>query len=379
MLLSAVSPVILVIFVAFALSAAIQLFYNYWFYLRVSVKKGQESGRGKRKKPVSVIICARNEAANLEKNLPLVMEQDYPDFEVIVVNDCSEDETEEVLKIMEKRYPALRISTIHKDSSLRHSKKMALFIGIKAAKNELLLLTDADCYPESDKWIRSMTAGFSEDINFVVGYGGYLASSSLLNRYIRYDTAFIAMQYLGMAKAGVPYMGVGRNLAYRRSAFFDNRGFGPHLSLQSGDDDLFVNALARGKNCYAVIKPESFTRSVPSATWEQFSKQKMRHMSTSGLYRSSTKMLLMIEPFSRMIFYVTAAILISGLTLLPATLAIFGATFFSRIVVTGLALKTFREKDLFLFSPLFDILSPLINTIFLIGSRANKRKNYEWK
>lgn len=368
-----------IILIIFAASSLIQLFYNLYFFSRVTYKKDRQSESIRMSEAVSVIICARNEALNLKSFLPSVLEQNYPNFEVIVVNDCSEDETEEVLKLMSLKYNNLKVTTIYKDSSLIHSKKMALFIGIKEAANDLLMLTDADCIPVSDKWISSITREFSAGKDFIFGYGGYLKGSGLLNRYIRYDTMTIAMQYLGMAKAGHPYMGVGRNLAYRKSLFFENRGFGSHMNLQSGDDDLFVNALATGKNSYAELNPDSFTISTPSLSWDSFKKQKLRHMSTSGYYRKATKFMITLEPVSRLLFYTMFAILISGMVMPAMVLPLFAITLITRILVLRSAQKALNERDLFLISPLFDIASIFINAIFLLESRINKRQNYEWK
>ena len=209
--------ILLVIFCIFASAAAIQLFYYLFFYLAVYLKKNGESGRTAQ--PVSIIICARNEAENLQNFLPSILEQDYPDFEVIVVNDCSDDNSYIILGEFLAKYPHLRISTVHKDPKFTHNKKFAQFIGIKAAKNEILLFTDADCRPESDKWLETMISHFDEKISFVLGYGGFNNEKGLLNKYIRYDSFTIALQYLGMAIRMIPYMGVGRNLAYRRSVF----------------------------------------------------------------------------------------------------------------------------------------------------------------
>ena len=176
----------------------------------------------------------------------------------------------------------LRISTVNKDPKFTHNKKFAQFIGIKAAKNEILLFTDADCQPESDKWLGAMTSHFHEKTDFVLGYGGYINKKGLLNKYIRYDCLSIAMQYLGMAIRGIPYMGVGRNLAYRRSLFFANNGYGAHNHLISGDDDLFVNSNATKTNTTVEFRQETHTRSVPSSGFERMdnSEKKTSHNCT---------------------------------------------------------------------------------------------------
>lgn len=361
----------------FAVAALIQLIYYFVFYLRPAINKS--TVHTKKTPAVSVIICARNEANNLKAFLPSILEQDYSDFEVIVINDCSEDDTEDILESFSKNYPKLKVTTIHKDLSMRHNKKMALFLGIKAASNELLLLTDADCQPESSNWIRSHISAFTERTDFVLGYGAYLKKKGLLNKYIRFDTMFIAMQYLGMAKAGIPYMGVGRNLAYKRSVFFNNKGFGPHLNLQSGDDDLFVNALARKQNTIINTSPDSFTRSVPSINWGEFVKQKTRHMSTATHYRSLSKILLLAEPVSRLFFYFLFAILLLITTLQIPILITAATVLLSKLVIFWLTQKTLNEKDLLLFSLLFDIASPLLNMYFMLSVLFNKHQYYEWK
>ena len=367
----------LILIVLFASSALIQLLYYLVFYLRAGMYRYNR--KSMKTEPVSVIICARNEAENLASFLPSVLEQDYHDFEVIVVNDCSDDETEDILKKFTREYDNLKVSTIHKESSLRHSKKMALFIGIKAARNDLLLLTDADCQPVSKDWIASHAASFTKKTDFVLGYGGYLKKKGLLNKYIRYDSMFITMQYTGMAMAGLPYMGVGRNLAYRKTVFLENKGFGPHLNLQSGDDDLFVNLLARKENTYVNLAPESFTRSIPSGTWKEYRQQKTRHISTASLYRGLTKLLLITEPVSRLFFY-TLLVVLMLVTNIYLPLAIMaGIVILTKIIILALAQKNLNEKDLLVFSPLFDIISPFLNVSFLLNVAFKRHQYYEWK
>lgn len=369
----------LILFSVFALTALIQLIYYLFFYSRVRINKPALSKKKSLKKGVSVIICAKNESENLKNFLPSVLEQEYPEFEVIVVNDCSDDDTEDILKIFERQYPHLRVTTIHKDASLAHSKKMALFLGIKAAKFEYLLMTDADCQPVSQDWISLMAANFSKEKGFVLGYGAYLREKGLLNKYIRFDTMFIAMQYMGMALAGLPYMGVGRNLAYKRSIFFENKGFGPYINLQSGDDDLFINKLANASNCSVEMSQDSFTRSIPADSFAALTKQKARHLSTSPHYTASSRSLLITEPLSRIIFYLSFLLLMISSQAWLIPLILFGIVLITKTIIFRIVQKALNEKDLLLFSLLFDIFSPFINSYFLVITRRNRNRSYEWK
>ena len=366
-----------VLFLVFVLSAAVQLFYYFWFYLApILYKPSETKGTGQ---PVSVIICARNEADNLKEFLPSILEQDYPDYEVIVVNDCSEDNSYEVLGEYLEKYPRLRVSNVNKDPQYTHNKKFAQFIGIKAAKNELLLFTDADCRPETTKWIEGMVSHFNEGTDIVLGYGGYLKKQGLLNKYIRYECMTIALQYLGMALRGIPYMGVGRNLAYRRSFFFNKKGFGSHTHVISGDDDLFVNSNSDNKNTCVEFSQAAHTRSLPAKNFSEWFLQKKRHMTTAPHYRERDKFLLVLEPAARAVFYIAFIVLTSFLFLWPFVLAIFGMRLIIQVIVLILAQKRLNEPGVAGFSLFFDIFSPVINGAVLLSNTIRRPGKNQWK
>ena len=365
------------VFLIFVSAVAIQLFYYLFFYLSLYLHK--PSVPGTKNKPVSIIICARNEAENLRNFLPKVLEQDYPDYEVIVVNDCSEDNSYDVLGKFMLQYPHLRISNVNKDPKFTHNKKFAQFIGIKAAKNDILLFTDADCQPGSDKWIEGMASHFDDKITFVLGYGGYLTEKGLLNKYIRYDSMTIAMQYLGMAIRGIPYTGVGRNLAYRRSAFFANKGFGAHNHIISGDDDLFVNANASGINTCVEFSNGTHTRSITYSGLKEWITQKKIHLTTAPYYKFRDKLLLITEPLTRIIFYSAFVVLLSCNFLLPLALAVFGLRLLTQIIVFALVQKKLKEPGLITYSLFFDIFSPVINSIIFLNATRNISKLNRWR
>ncbi len=366
-----------VLFLFFGLSAAIQIFFYVYFYLKTVLYKSPD--RLSDGTPVSVIVCARNEENNLREFLPSVLEQDYPSYEVIVVNDCSEDNSFNVLGEYLSKYPHLKVSTVNKDPKFTHNKKFAQFIGIKAATNDLLLFTDADCKPATSKWISVMASHLNEETDFVLGYGGYMAGKGLLNRYIRYDTMVIAVQYFGMAIRGIPYMGVGRNLGYKKDLFFKNKGFGSHSHLISGDDDLFVNKIATRGNTAVEFSPESHTRSVPAVTLEEWFKQKKRHMTTARYYRPGSKTLLLLEPASRLIMYASFFILLANLYLWPFLSAIFAARLTLQLIVLIRARKKLNEPGLVLYSLFFDIFSPLINGVIYVSNFRNRPGKNLWK
>jgi biofilm PGA synthesis N-glycosyltransferase PgaC len=361
----------------FIISFFAQIYYYLIIFSAAARKTITLNNNTKKYPPVSVIICARDEAENLEKFLPLVLEQDYPDFEVVVVNDCSEDDTEIILSAFEKKYAHLKVSTIKKDPVFSHGKKLALTVGIKAAKNELLLLTDADCYPNSRLWIKYMMRHFNENTDIVLGIGLYEKKPGLLNLLIRLETAFIAMQYISLARRGSPYMGIGRNLAYRKELFFKNKGFGPHNQLKSGDDDLFINKTAFKQNTATETSRDSFTYSIPEKTWKNWLNQKKRHLTTGKFYQPSTKRILGFEFLSRFFLSLSFILALFKYNFTEYLLAIYFLQLITKAVVYNKTFKRLNEKNLFLPSLIIEPLIPFLYGV-LHFSNILERKRNKW-
>jgi biofilm PGA synthesis N-glycosyltransferase PgaC len=309
---------------------------------------------------ISVIICAKNEEKNLECFLPKILEQDHPNFEVVVVNDSSSDQTEDVLIRLSARYKQLRYTSIPASDNHMRGKKLALTIGLKSAQFDQVVLTDADCYPASNQWLKRMAAHLSDEKRIVLGYGGYERHKGVLNSIIRYETVFTAIQYLSFAIKGKPYMGVGRNLAYHKSLFFENKGFARHYHLLSGDDDLFVNENATGLNTAVELSREAHTCSVPKSTYSDWIKQKKRHLSAGSFYRRSSRIRLGLEWISRIILYTTLIWLCISSPWLWLAAPLFGVLLVTRLVVFKLGMRCLDEKHLLLPSLLFDPVLPLI-------------------
>lgn len=293
----------LLVFILFAFFIAIQVFYYLFFFSRLAFYKKKNTELPTPKVPVSIIVCAFNEEANLMKNLPILLNQNYlkngkPFFEVVVVNDNSEDGTFYLLNQLQEQYMHLHVVNLTQEAKLITGKKFPLSMGIKSAHCEHLILTDADCIPASEHWLAHMAASFSSTKKIVLGYSPYTKYSGWLNKKIQFETAHTAIQYLSYALAGTPYMGVGRNLAYMRDLFNGNKGFSSHHHLISGDDDLFINQIANSDNTTICIDPKAFTYSEPKKTEEDWHYQKKRHLSTGKYYKGRHKLLLGLYAFS---------------------------------------------------------------------------------
>lgn len=332
--------------------------------------------------PISVIICSKDEVDNLRRFLPFVLDQDYPDFEVIVINDGSTDDTEQLLKELCEKYGNLRTTFVPVGARNLSTKKLGLTLGIKASKYDWLVFTDADCMPEDKYWLARLAHNFDRQTDFVLGYGPYFAKKGFLNHLITYDTLFIALQYMGMALKGKPYMGVGRNLAYRKETFFAHKGFAATLQLMSGDDDLMVNKAATASNTRVEIAPDSITWSEPNTTFRNWFFQKKRHLSVASHYSDISKFRLALEPLSRGCFYaliIAIAIVGNWLTLAAAGILVI-ARFITRVIIINRASAHFGQRKYFLSLPILDIYLPLVSLyISTIGRIGKKNKMTRWK
>jgi glycosyltransferase involved in cell wall biosynthesis len=359
-----------ILFYVFAAVTAIQVFYYCWFFSRIAFFKPKPKIKSQHH-PVSVIICARDEDENLARNLPGVLVQSYPSsYEVVAVNDNSLDDSKYILQELKKTFKSLNVVELTQEAVHISGKKYPLSIGIREAKHEILLLTDADCVPASEHWIEKMQDAYTDGVEIVLGYGAYHKKGGLLNKLIRFETFHTALQYLSYALAGLPYMGVGRNLSYKKSLFFKAKGFSSINHIPSGDDDLFVNKVSTKNNTAVVIDPEAVTRSIPKTTWKGWLKQKSRHYTTAKYYKPKHKFLLGLYFVTQAAFYplLAASIIFYDWRF---ALGVFGLRFLVQAVVLFKAMKKMGEKDLW---PWFLFLDMWMFLYYLIFAPALVRR-----
>lgn len=334
-------------------------------------------------KGVSIIVCAHNEEVNLNDYLQSLMTQDYPTYEIIVVNDRSDDATWEVIENYTHRDHRIRMSFIPKDTTVMSTKKLGITLGAKAAKYDYLLLTDADCRPESKQWISRMMAPFARpEIEVVLGYSPYFERPTQLNRIIAYDNLFNGLNYMGSALVGHPYMGVGRNLAYRKELFFRSGGFSDLMNYLGGDDDLFVRKVATGTNTAVVATPDSYTWTRAKETMEDWMQQRRRHLSVSTAYSAWSKWHLGLEPMARGLFYALVIVLpiLSAVGILSwwTALAV-GVMALARLIlqlsVINVAAKRMGLRGYGLRLVWYDICLPIINLYIFLTQPLHRRQN----
>ena len=353
-----------IVFIFFVIVTLIQVFYHLFFFSRVAFFKPVLKEQSQQH-PVSVIVCARDEDENIARNLPGILVQSYPtSHEIIVINDNSTDDTKYVLQELKKTFKTLHIVELSQEAKHINGKKYPLSIGIKEAKHEIVLLTDADCVPASEFWIQKMQDGYQPNTEIVLGYGSYHKHPGLLNKLIRFETFHSGIQYLSYALAGIPYMGVGRNISYKKGLFFRLKGFSSINHIPGGDDDLFVNKAATKNNTRVVLEEDAITLSAPKRTWKEWRNQKLRHYTTAKYYKTKHKFLLGLYSFTQFIFY---PLLILTAILYDWRLALAGLIL--RWLVQGFvfykAMHKMNEKDLWGWFIIFDLWMVIYYILFL--------------
>lgn len=365
----------ILILIILLLSTCVLLYYYFFYFLKLGTYKPNASVNNN-KPNVSIIIAARNEYKNLEKNLKSILEQDYPNFEVIVVNDCSWDESQKLLEYYQEVYPHLKISQLKEQEKYPTGKKFALTIGIKAAQFENMLFTDADCKPASNQWLSLMASKFENNKQLVLGFSPYVAQKGFVNLLARFESAITGMFYFSAAINKNTFMGVGRNLAYTRELFFKQKGFAWHQHILSGDDDLFVNRAANASNVAIQLNPDSFVYTESKKTFSEWTRQKSRHNSTGKFYKPIHKLLLGGFYASNLFFYISIiALLVNDINFWKILLGVYLFKLICQSIVYFMAFKKLKYQNLTWFIILFDLLFVIYIYVFgTIGLFTKQRK-----
>ena len=368
--------ILTILLIAFAVIVFIQFIYYIFIFGKFSFGKPIEATP--KKLPISIIVCAKNEAENIKKYFSHLVTQNYPDYEIVLIDDASSDDTLELFESYAKEYSKVRLVKVQNNEAFWSNKKWALTLGIKAAKNEYLVFTDADCYPTSEDWLLQISSQFSKEKTIVLGYGAYeKVKNSFLNKLIRFETVLTATQYFSWAKVGKPYMGVGRNLAYKREEFFNVRGFQDHMKIRSGDDDLFINQAATKENIAILYTPDSFTKSKPKKTFKAWFYQKRRHTTTAKYYKLFDKFQLGLFFFSQFWFLLLAIVLLALQFQWMIVLGIILFRYLFAWISLGYAAGKLNEKDVIYWFPLIEIV--LIFTLVNVYFRNLISKPVHWK
>jgi len=321
-----------IILIVFGISLIIQLLYHWGVFSKVAFyKRSARPKLNEELEPVSIVLCARDAYEYLTELIPALLKQDYPDFEIVVVNDCSDDETEEYLKDLERNEPRVKPVQLKQHLNFFNGKKFPLSMGIKSAKNDLIVLTDCNCMPVNDQWLRSVVNRYNTRTEIVIGYSPLVHKKSALNRIMRFDNLQNGLLYLSAALKRHAYMGVGKNLSYRKELFYRNQGFISHYTTSVGEDDLFINQTATKKNTEVLIDAENAILTTPTGNFHLWMRQKASRYSTVSKYDSGSRMYLSLFYVSQFLFYASFIALLA-LCAKPAFAITNGAVFYIPIL-----------------------------------------------
>ena len=376
------NPIILIVLIVFGITLIIQLLYHWLMFSRVAFHKNRHHPKPDGElEPVSIVLCARNAYEYLTELIPVLLNQDYPDFEVVIVNDCSDDETEEYLKDLERKELRIKPVQLKQHLNFFNGKKFPLSMGIKSAQNDLIVLTDCNCMPSNDQWLRSVVNCYGKNTEVVIGYSPFFQKKGLLNQLMRFDALQNGLLYLSAALKGHPYMGNGKNLSYRKELFYRNKGFTSHYTTSVGDDDLFVSQVATRKNTEVLIDAENVIHTTPPRSFRLWMRQKSSRHSTIPQYSPRTRLMLSLFYVSQFLFY---ASFIALMCLSPAFTITNGAVFYipilvfffllrygSQLIIYHKASKCVGEKGLLPGLLGYDLLFAILSPFFRLMGRMS--------
>jgi glycosyltransferase involved in cell wall biosynthesis len=366
--------ILLVLFYVFVAFTGIQIIYYLTFSSILFKKKKQI--KNYLEHPISVIIFAKNKGKELQKYLPYILEQEYKKFEIILINNASSDDTDEILESFKEKHSNLKIIDVENNEAFWGKKKYALTLGIKAAKYNNLLFTDADCKPVSKKWISEMSSVFSEKRTIVLAYSKFKKENTLLNILARYKNLLTSIQYFSYTKIDSPYMAVRRNMGYNKSEFFKVKGFINHMHIKQGEDDLFIQDAANKENTTLCIHKNSFIEVKPPTSFFNWFQEIIVNNSTQKHYKVHHKIYLQLFLFTKFFTYILSIILFFFYPW-KIILAILLTYFFIQFLVIGFSSKKLKEPQITYFLPFLEIGLLLFHFSIFITNLISKPNN--WK
>lgn len=313
---------------------------------------------------VSLVIIAKNDAKFLETNLDLFLNQAYENFEVIVVDDGSYDGTASLVAKYMQKYPILRLTTITPDKKFQHTKKFAVNVGLKAAKNDIVIFTDANCYPCSKNWIDNIQAGFVDGVDVVISYANFVSDNSLLGKFIIYDKLCNFLRFSSFACFDKAIRGDFLNLAFRRDVFISSNSYRGDALSEEGIDVLPIIKLKKSKNISIIINKTSKIYVDYIDIKKEWMYYKLLYFKSMKYYSPFLKLLINIIP---------SVILITNLVLLITfintdyvmLLSILVSLYFvSMYVYKIICLRFFDIKGINFLIPIFEIYRLYSNMIY---------------
>lgn len=374
----------------FALIWIIEIVYQFYLFDRpFRFYKKREKGKisySSERPPLSVIVYAQNDAENLIQFMPRILNQDYPQFEVIVVNDDSTDDSKDILTALQTQYDNLYHTYVPEGSRNLSHKKLALTLGVKAAQYDIVVFTNANCCPPDSQWLAAIARNFVPGTDIVLGYTSMQSKEKAPHDfgYYIYDKLLFTLRYLSFALIGRPYMGESSNLAYRKELFFKNKGFSKHLHLHYGDDDLFINEIATRENTRVELSPSSQMTAVYHDNHGAWKELKLQYDFTAKYLHTAAKAVFGMGKVFDYAFNILFILLLAWgilnnwllaiIALLPAV-----SIFVIKAVVYRRAAKIFHTPRYTFALPLFSFLQPWVNLYFNIIGSASRKKNFTWR
>lgn len=363
-----------VIFCVFITCSIIQVTYLVTFFSFLSQSKNGR--KTKINTPVSVIIFGKDQGENLLKLLPSILEQEHSVFEIVLINNSSSDETNDIIQSFSEKHTAIKVVEVENNEAFWASKKYALTLGIKASSYDHLLFTNASCNPVSKNWISEMSKNFTSKKEIILGYKKYQKENSLMNIFVRFENLISAIKCFGFAKKGFPYMAFEGNLAYKKATFFKVKGFINHMKINAGLENLFIKDAANKENTTFCLSENSFTETSAPKLFSKWFSDKKEAAFIKKKYKYKHRLLLDVFAFTKIIFYVLAITLFFTYPY-KIILSIVLFYFILNYILIGFSAKKLKEPQIIFFLPFLEIGLMLFQISIFIANLTSKPTH--WK
>jgi len=366
-------PVLLTLVGIFIISLLVQLIYFWVVFGKLAFYKKKQTLKAQ--PPVTVVITAHNQYNDLRQNLPYLLEQDYPEFEIMVVNDNSDDGSGELLTDLSRQYSNLSIVELKQSLNWFSGRKFPLSLGIKSARYDLLILTDTICRPVSKRWIKEIVAIHTPETDIALGYSTF-DTKSKINLWFRFSAFYDGLFYLSMALAGKPFKGIGKNLSYTKQLFYNHKGFSSHYKINLGDDEIFINQTANKRNTNIQISQHSKVAVVKSMSFSNWVKSERTRIFIRRFFKTGSRFLISLYHSTAFLFFATFASLLLLKFNWMMVLPLFGLRLISQYIIFGLAAKKLTEKGLLLFSPLLEVFLVFFDFLIWFAMIFSRKKKW---
>lgn len=364
------------VLVAFGVLFLFRVGYRIFFSLRILIQPKTKPASAD-KVPLSLLFTVRNEEENLKRNLPEILKLKNADFEVIAIDDFSQDSSLSVLGVMRLEDERIYVSSLNQET--RNSVKMAQNIALKAANNDWVMALPVSVSGFSPEWLCRIGELAGGTYSFIVNYSNVAGTKGLYNRLFRVETFLQQYKSAGFYRVGLPFVYSETNVAFRKEIYFQSGGYGQKVKEAYANLELIMNSFFRKKNTYFHLQAETAVWQTVKISKDDYFELLKKSIRIESYLSFTKKMILFFDEITRLLFipvFILVIVLLPELWIVYSVLA--GLLCFLQLLIIKIILNRLNERKLFLSSLVYDLLMPFFRVYYRWYFKQRSRK-HKWK